>query len=105
MKLPWLQGWNEQGIVAGVVFVPDLLSRCNDSYFPGVGFPRRAPMSRRRATVKVVREAVNQPPPRPAPTPRAVLRELFDLLEEYAPVWYTEELHDRAKAALSSKGR
>jgi hypothetical protein len=26
--------------------------------------------------------------------------ELFELLEEYAPVWYTEELHGRAAAAV-----
>lgn len=30
----------------------------------------------------------------------AVLRELFELLEDYAPSWYTEELHNRAAAAL-----
>jgi CheY-like chemotaxis protein len=30
----------------------------------------------------------------------AVLRELVELLEEYAPTWYTEEHHDRAAAAL-----
>ena len=28
------------------------------------------------------------------------LRELFDLLEDYAPSWYTEEHHNRAEAAL-----
>jgi hypothetical protein len=38
---------------------------------------------------------------RPAPTPLAVLKELFDLLEEYAPLWYTKEIHDRAQAALA----
>jgi len=27
-------------------------------------------------------------------------RELFNLLEEYAPVWYTEEHHNKAVAAL-----
>jgi hypothetical protein len=26
--------------------------------------------------------------------------ELFELLEEYAPVWYTEEHHNRALAVL-----
>lgn len=31
---------------------------------------------------------------------RAVLRELFELLEDYAPAWYTEKLHNRAAAAL-----
>jgi len=32
--------------------------------------------------------------------PVAVLRELFELLEDYAPTWYTKELHNRAAAAL-----
>ena len=31
-----------------------------------------------------------------------VFREVFSLLEGYAPVWYTEEHHRRAEAALSS---
>jgi len=66
------------------------------------GCPGGAPLNRKRATVRVVTEALKQPS-RPAPTPRAVLNELFVLLEEYAPTWYTEELHDRAKAALSSE--
>jgi len=26
--------------------------------------------------------------------------EMFQLLEEYGPVWYTEELHERAAAGL-----
>jgi hypothetical protein len=34
------------------------------------------------------------------PTPREVLEELFQLLEDYAPMWYTEEHHNRAVAAL-----
>ena len=32
--------------------------------------------------------------------PIAVLRELFELLEDYAPMWYTEELHTRTAVAL-----
>jgi hypothetical protein len=28
------------------------------------------------------------------------LKMLFDLLEEYAPLWYTKEHHDKAKAAM-----
>jgi hypothetical protein len=36
----------------------------------------------------------------PALDPATVLRELFELLEDYSPVWYTEEHHDRAVAAL-----
>lgn len=35
-----------------------------------------------------------------APTAREVLEELFLLLEDYAPVWYTEQHHNRAVAAL-----
>ena len=34
------------------------------------------------------------------PTAREVLEELFLLLEDYAPTWYTEELHSRTVAAL-----
>jgi hypothetical protein len=33
-------------------------------------------------------------------TAHAVLKELFELLEDYAPTWYTEEHHNRAVAAL-----
>lgn len=33
-------------------------------------------------------------------SPEAVLEELFLLLEEYGPQWYTEDHHDRAVAAL-----
>ena len=29
-----------------------------------------------------------------------VLRELFELLEDYAPAWYTEEHHNRLAAAI-----
>jgi hypothetical protein len=35
-----------------------------------------------------------------APDARTVLEELFVLLEDYAPVWYTEEHHKRALDAL-----
>jgi hypothetical protein len=34
------------------------------------------------------------------PTTREVLEELFQLLEDYAPTWYTEKHHNRAVAAL-----
>ena len=33
--------------------------------------------------------------------PATVLKELVELLEDYAPVWYTEENHQRAVAALA----
>jgi hypothetical protein len=36
----------------------------------------------------------------PQASPVAVLKELFELLEDYGPAWYTEENHDRAVAAL-----
>ena len=35
-----------------------------------------------------------------APSTRMVLEEVFELLEDYAPIWYTEEQHDRILAAL-----
>jgi hypothetical protein len=31
---------------------------------------------------------------------KAVLRELFELLEDYGPLWYTERHHNKAAAAL-----
>ena len=31
-----------------------------------------------------------------------VFAELFALLEDYGPAWYSEELHDRAEAALEA---
>lgn len=34
--------------------------------------------------------------------PKVVLKELFELLEEYGPTWYTEELHIRARIALTN---
>ena len=37
------------------------------------------------------------------PTTREVLEELFHLLEDYAPAWYTEQHHNRAVAALMAR--
>ena len=34
------------------------------------------------------------------PDSKSVLRELFELLEDYAPTWYTEEHHNRLASAL-----
>ncbi len=33
-------------------------------------------------------------------SPAVVLRELFELLEDYSPVWYSEEVHNRAISVL-----
>ena len=33
---------------------------------------------------------------------KQVLTELFTLLEEYAPVWYSEDLHNRVVASLGN---
>ena len=38
--------------------------------------------------------------PQQTSNPRAALEELFILLEEYGPMWYTQEHHDRALKAL-----
>ena len=37
-----------------------------------------------------------------SPKAQEALKMLHDLLEEYAPSWYTEEHHDKAEAALAS---
>jgi len=34
-----------------------------------------------------------------------VFQEIYKLLEDYAPAWYSEELHGRTKAALRILGR
>ena len=71
------------------------------------------PLKRKRASTALIHEVSRedsqngsrvgsrQMPTRLAPNPVAVLQELFDLLEDYAPTWYTEELHERAMIALS----
>ena len=40
-------------------------------------------------------------------TPEKVFEELFKLLEDYGPAWYTQELHNRAVAVavLYERGR
>jgi hypothetical protein len=35
----------------------------------------------------------------------AALKSLFDLLENYGPIWYTKHHHDKAKTALVMHGR
>ena len=39
------------------------------------------------------------------PSEAEVLLELFNLLEQYAPVWYAEEHHNRAVVALRSSSK
>jgi len=36
----------------------------------------------------------------PAPDSHEVLREVFELLEDYAPMWYTDACRNRLAAAL-----
>lgn len=38
----------------------------------------------------------------PKSPPIKALEELFDLLEDYGPAWYTEAHHERTLAALNS---
>jgi hypothetical protein len=38
-----------------------------------------------------------------AVSPMMALRELYELLEDYAPMWYSEEAHSRAMAALKQR--
>jgi hypothetical protein len=33
-------------------------------------------------------------------SPAVALRELYELLEDYAPMWYSEEYHNMARSAL-----
>jgi hypothetical protein len=51
--------------------------------------------------MNVVPQAEPVPDLRPLSTrPEDALLELYELLETYAPFWYTEGHHDRAEAAL-----
>jgi hypothetical protein len=38
-----------------------------------------------------------------AVSPIMALQELYELLEDYAPMWYSEEAHNRAEAALKQR--
>jgi hypothetical protein len=53
----------------------------------GMGFQHRLEIVHRRQRAEEV-------------SPMKVLEELFELLEDYGPAWYTKENHDRAVAAL-----
>jgi hypothetical protein len=53
------------------------------------------------ALAKPVRRSFKPQDTRTSTNPEAVLKDLFELLEEYGPIWYTEELHARARIALS----
>ena len=37
-------------------------------------------------------------------SPEVALRELYELLEDYAPMWYTQEAHELAREALGERG-
>jgi hypothetical protein len=50
--------------------------------------------------IRDVKLVSNRMLPRNSPRTETVLEELFVLLEDYAPTWYTKEHHDRAIAAL-----
>jgi hypothetical protein len=54
------------------------------------------------ATQKVVRGGFKPEDSSISTNPKVVLKEIFELLEEYGPIWYTENLHDRVKAALAN---
>lgn len=56
-------------------------------------------LRRRDKTTGQTSELINCDPTKSS-NPKTVLEELIGLLEEYGPIWYTEELHARAVAAL-----
>ena len=53
------------------------------------------------AAPKLARSSFKQTDARNSANPKVVLKEVFELLEEYGPVWYTEELHNRMKTAMA----
>lgn len=57
-----------------------------------------------KSKFEVIRNVRYRFPDRSVPkatTPELVLRELFELLEDYGPTWYTKDIHDRAMAVLT----
>lgn len=60
-------------------------------------------LKRKRATAEGINGSPKRASEGSAPSVAAVLQELFDLLEDYAPMWYTEEMHNRAVSALSGR--
>lgn len=56
-----------------------------------------------KANRLVSHKVVEMPPARPHQSPVSplvALRALYELLEDYGPMWYTQEAHDLASAAL-----
>ena len=59
-------------------------------------------MNLQHAASKVVRTSFKAKDISTSTNPKVVLKEIFELLEDYGPTWYTEEMHERTLAALSS---
>jgi hypothetical protein len=65
--------------------------------------PRINSMMQKTAVIPDLKVAQDLPKPTEPLDPAIVLEELFTLLEDYAPVWYHREHHDRAVAAILGK--
>jgi len=57
--------------------------------------------ARKLATSKAKSALLTSREPSAPESAQAVLAELFLLLEEYGPLWYTEDHHNRATRALT----
>jgi hypothetical protein len=62
------------------------------------------------SSLKLVEAPASQPIPidlhsRQEVAAKAALEELYQLLEDYGPAWYTEEHHERAVRALQASLR
>lgn len=84
------------------------LSRCNGMYSQIKG--GRIAMKGYRTMKNQKIKAVIKPQPnldksssQDAPSALKILEELFDLLEDYSPTWYTETHHRRAVAVLRTR--
>ena len=80
----------------------ELSTMLGQTVFPKTGIARRKKMEYQPVEVTRINTPSLSTGPRVKPiTPVLVLRELFELLEDYGPSWYTQEHHDRAVAALA----
>jgi hypothetical protein len=84
-----------------------LLPRVNEAVQQSLKFDKvYIVIDKAKGTIKVKGRAKRSSVPR-SKTDRSrlldTLRTLYDLLEQYAPSWYTQQHHDKAAAALGIK--
>lgn len=79
----------------------DLEDLLSEEIFPQRSIFRSNVMNSNPEKIRIVHNGSFDRNQRRILNPEVVLKELFELLEDYAPTWYTEEIHNRAAAVLT----